>query len=652
MRRSVAVENTKREPDEKEQQYERLVQRVITHLNWVKGSRDRRDWELRAEDSQNFWKGDQWSGIRSFGIPGRSAESKKQHANPVDNLYKAQIEGLVGDICDRPVDIQIKPPEPGDEESARKMERTIQHIWYVNRGDRKLEFIVRRAVLYGPLVAKVYWDPDWRGSPANPFVGEVRFFGVNPANLFVDPRVKAVDEGILQQASFVIYAVRRSLAYIRKMYPERGGAVTADGYASYVDTLSDSDAGVLPEDMEALLIEYWYKGQPLAPEFPERPQEPSEPQDMERADGVHVAVVAGGVLLRHSTYVYPWYPFALEWMYPSDDSIYGYGDGYDMMLPQLVLNKLNEIAIEGAALQSKGNWVTDEGNIRNVAQFRRYASVGGAILPVADAMRIRRELGGNVPNSLFVHYRQEQQTLETITGRFDISQGRAPRNIRAASAIAMLLNQGAGRVRQRARAMSSFVRQMVEMMIYLVTEYYTEERLIRILGKEGQLEWDTVSRADFLRRKVFIDPETGEERVEEYIPEFDVLVTAGTDTPASKAYFSELALQLFQAGVIDEIALLEQLEFPRWREVLARKQQQVAQQQAVQQAGAPPPGAPPGVGEVPPEMATQPFGGGLPVTPEVNPYAYIGGGGSAEELEQLRQLIEGIRSAERGEGGL
>ena len=607
--------------DETQQLYEQLAQRVVLHLNWAKNSIDRRDWEDRAEDAQRFWKGDQWAGVRSFDIPGRSSESKKQHANPVDNLYKAQIEGLVGDICDKPADIQIKPPEPGDEESARKMERVIQHIWYVNRGDRKLEFIVRRAVLYGPLVAKVYWDPDWCGSPANPFVGEVRFFGVSPVNLFVDPRVKAIDEGILQQAGFVIYAVRRSLAYIRKHYPERGGEVTADGYASYVDTLSDSDAGVLPEDMEALLIEYWYKGQPLAPEFPVRPRDADEPRDIPKADGVHVAVVAGGVLLRHATYVYPWYPFVLEWMYPSDDSIYGYGDGHDMLLPQLVLNKLNEIAVEGAALQSKGNWVTEEGNIRNVAQFRRYASMGGAILPVVDAARVRRELGGNVPSSLFAHYRQEQQALETITGRFDIAQGRAPRNVRAASAIAMLLNQGAGRVRQRARAMSSFIRQIVEMMIYLVTEYYSEERQIRILGKEGQVEQETVSRADFLRRKTFVEPETGMERVEEYVPEFDVIVTAGTDTPTSKAYFSELAMELFGAGVIDDIALLEQLEFPRWREVLARKQQQQ-----------PPPGA---AGSPP----------GLPVTPETNPYAYVGGGGGGEE--ELARLIEAMRAAER-----
>jgi hypothetical protein len=644
---AVAVEAVKVEEDE-EQQYERLTQRIITHLNWAKGSSDRRAWELRADDAQRFWKSDQWSGVQSFGIAGRSAESKKLHANPVDNFFKAQIEGLVGDMCDKPTDIQVKPTEPGDEDRARKMEHVVHHVWYVNNGDRKLEFAVRRAALYGPLIGKIYWDSAWHGSPANPFVGEVHWFGVSPANFFVDPRVKAVDEGVIQQAEFVIYAVRRSLAYVRKMYPERGAEVTADGYASYVDTLSDAETAMTPEDMEVLLVEYWYKGQPKAPDFPKQHRTDGKPQDISKGDGVHVAVVAGGVLLKHVTYAYPWYPFVLEWVYPSDDSVYGYGDGHDLLLPQLIINKLNEIAIEGAALQSKGNWVTDEGNIRNVVQFRKYASMGGSVLPVADAARLKREVGGNVPASLFTHYRQEQQAMETVTGRFDIAQGRAPRGVRAASAIAMLLNQGAGRVRQRARAISSFVQQLVQMMIYLIGEYYTEERMIRILGKDGSPQWETVSRGDFLKAKTFVNPTTDEEYTEAYIPEFDVRVTAGTDTVTSKAYFSELALQLYQLHVIDEVALLEILEFPRWREVLARKQQA-----AQPQVGGAPPGAVPGGGGVPPSLAAQLFGGGLSKTPETTPYTYVGGGDvSSGDLEQLRQLIESIRAAERGEGGI
>lgn len=637
-----------------EEKLEKLAIRVYTLLDWCKATSDRSRAELRWEDSQNFWLGKQWNGIKSFGIPGRSADSKKLHPNPVDNFFKAHVEGLVGDITDRPADIQIRPREDNDEEVAQKMNHAVQTVWYRNKGDRKLEFNVRRGVMHGPLIAKVYWDNEWRGSPANPYVGDVRFFNVLPPNLFIDPRIKAVEEGVLEHANFVIYAVRRSLAYIRENYPENGERVTADTYAGYVTTLTDDEElEMYPEDATVLLIEFWYKGEPLAAEFPSRGSSGGYDQgrSRDRQGWVHKAVVAGNVLLEHTTYVYPWYPFVMEWIYPSDESIYGYGDGYDIFIPQLIINKLNEISIEGAVIQSQGNWLTEEGNVRNKAQFQKYAGMGGSVLPVVDVNRTTRVMAGNVPSSLFTHYRQELQALETICGRYDVSQGRTPRNIQAASAIALLLQQAGGRVRQRARAVTSFLEQLTRKVLDLIGMYYTEERLIRILGADGQVQWEPFSRNNILKTKTWTDPLTGQVYEEEYIPEFDVVVTAGTDTPTSKAYYSEMAMQLFQGGVIDEIALLDTLQFPRWREILARKQQAEAPPPPPPVPGMPPgglppgglppgglpPGVVPGTPPVPPELAAMQQAGAV----EANPYAQMGGAGN--ELEQLAKMIRELQ---------
>jgi hypothetical protein len=658
----VTVEEEEDVVDEFEisQQYEKMVQKALNRLDWCKNSTDRKRAEDRWTDAQNFWLGKQWDGVKSFGIPARSAESKKMHPNPVDNYFKAHIEGLVGDVTDRPVDIQIRPREEGDDDIARQMDEIAKYLWYVNKGDRKLEFAVRRGLLYGPLIAKVHWDNTVAGSPSNPFIGDVRFFIVPPTNLFIDPRIRAIEDSVLQKAEFVIYGVRRSLAYVREQYPEKGGEVHADTYASYVTTLSDDEDTVdYIDDTDVLLIEYWYKGEPMAPDFPAgESRQPS-------AGWVHKAVIAGGVLLEHRTYVYPWFPFVMEWVYPSDESIYGYGDAYDILIPQLIINKLNEISVEGASLLSQGNWVTEEGNIRNKAQFQKYAGMGGSVLPVVDVGRTTRVPGGNVPSSLFAHYRQELQAMETVCGRYDVSQGRTPRNVQAASAIALLLQQAGGRVRQRARAVSSFVEQIVKMMLDLVGEHYTQERVIRVTGPEGQVSWRPVSNRGLFKTKVWVDPMTGQQFAEEYVPEMDVIVTAGTDTPTSRAYYSELAMQLFQSGVIDDIALLDTLQFPRWREILARRKQSAMQQQ-MQQAGMPPGDVPPELlmaiqaaaaqqggqsqgGSIPPELAAMQGAAQM----EVNPYAQLGGsgGGSApSDIGQLAQLIEMLQQQESGGG--
>lgn len=621
------------------EQYEHLVQKALNRLDWCKGCNDRKKSERRWVDAQNFWLGKHWDGIKSFGIPGRTQEEKRLHANPVDNYLKAFVEGIVGDVTDRPVDIQVKPRSQEDEDIARVQSSIAQYLWYINKGDRKLEFAVRRGILYGPLIAKVYWDEEWSGDLGSPFSGNVRFFNVLPTNIFVDPRVKAVEDGVIQKADFIIYAVRRSLSYIRDRYPERGHDVTADTYASYVTALThDEDSDIYADDTDVLLIEYWYRGEPLAPEFPNDGAEP-----VVKDGWVHKAVIAGGVLLEHRTYVYPWYPFVMEWMYPSDESIYGYGDAYDLLIPQLIINKLTELSIEGAALQSYGNWVTEEGNIRNKALFQRFAGMGNSILPVVDIGRIQRQFGGSVPQSLFVHYRQALQTMETVCGRYDVAQGRTPRNIQAASAIALLLQQAGGRVRQRARAVSSFVEQIVRMMLDLVCMYYTEKRTIRVVGQDGVSSELSVSRGDITKQRTVINPLTGEQYTEEYVPEFDIIVTAGSETPTSKAYYSDLAVKLFQMGVIDEVALLDTLQFPRWREILARKRGGAASQ--IQQQGGtlpeipnvpPPEGEPGAVPQAPENQAVEQAAGA-----EANPFAQIGGSApeGGGELEQLLSLL-------------
>jgi len=559
---------------------ERLQQRVYNHLDWAKTSADRQSAEDRWTDCQNFWLGKHWDGIKSFNISGRSAANKKLHPNPVDNYFKTHVEGLVGDICDRPADIQVSPREKGDDTMAEKMDAAVKYCWYRNSGDRKLEYATRRGVLHGPLIAKVFWNPDWKGSTANPFTGDAQFITVPAPNIFIDPRIKGIEEGVIQHAGFIVHAVRRSLAYIQENYPDKGFDVTADSYATYVDTLSGDidDVDIYPEDQEVLLVEYWYKGEPLASEFPAL-EEATEPKE----GWVHKVVVAGGILLEHRTYVYPWYPFVMEWIYPSDESVYGYGDGYDILMPQLVINKLNELSIEGADIQSQGTWLTEEGNVRNKAQFQKYARMGGSVQSVVDINRTRREPGGNVPSSLFTHYKQQTQAMESISGRTDVAQGRTSRRVEAASAIALLLQQSGGRVRQRSRALSSFTTQIITMLVDLIGQNYTEERLVRVTGADGTNSWQPVSRTDFIKQKTWTDPATGQVTKEDYIPEFDVIVTAGAETPTSRAYYSELAMQLFQAGIIDDIALLEVVQFPRWREALARKQQAILEQQKMEQ---------------------------------------------------------------------
>jgi hypothetical protein len=199
------------------------------------------------------------------------------------------------------------------------------------------------------------------------------------------------------------------------------------------------------------------------------------------------------------------------------------------------------------------------------------------------------------------------------------------------------------------------------MMLDLASRYYTEERMIRIIGADEEASWQPISREDIMLSRVQINPLTGEETVEKYLPEYDIIVTAGTETPASKAYYGDLAMRLFQLGVIDDVALLDTLQFPGWREILDRMKNNAAALAMARASQAPPPEgrAPASPGG---SMSRAPVGGGgaspgapAPAMPpellalrgaaetEENPYQRIGGAASEEglspEVLHLLQLL-------------
>ena len=95
-----------------------------------------------------------------------------------------------------------------------------------------------------------------------------------------------------------------------------------------------------------LVKEYWYKG---------KPKYLGDGAE-ENGYGVHVATVAGGVLLLHKSYVYDHgkYPFIWRVCYLRENTIWGFGDIHQLKIPQIMLNKTDENIIEGLVHQTFG----------------------------------------------------------------------------------------------------------------------------------------------------------------------------------------------------------------------------------------------------------------------------------------------------------
>src|SRR5690606_941185 len=57
------------------------------------------------------------------------------------------------------------------------------------------------------------------------------------------------------------------------------------------------------------------------------------------------------------------------------------------------------------------------------------------------------------------------------------------------------------------------------------------------------------------------------------LPEFDVTIEVGFDAPMSRAYIEQMAMQLYQMGVINAVEVLKTMNFPNKEQIIERLEQ-------------------------------------------------------------------------------
>lgn len=154
----------------------------------------------------------------------------------------------------------------------------------------------------------------------------------------------------------------------------------------------------------------------------------------------------------------------------------------------------------------------------------------------------------------FYNYIQLLLTLvDNITGIQDVTEGRKPKGISAASAIIALQEKAQTMFREKIRNYDMALEEKGRMWISLSQNWYTEERKLRLSGKALE------EMGQF-----------GDFRGTEMNGEFTFEVVPGSTLPKSLFVRLEQSVQLFNAGAIDQKALLEAHDVPNADEIIRR----------------------------------------------------------------------------------
>lgn len=472
---------------------------------------------------EQFYKNDQWSGIKV----------DKDRIKPTINYVFTTVESLMPYLTTNVPDPIVLPTRPDTEETAKDLTKIVKIILEKNGIEKSLQLGERERLKFGTSIWKVFFDPHKLNG-----LGDVAFEIVDPVNFFVDPN--EVDD--LQNADFCGTAMKRSIEYIKRRYPEKANQVVADQMNAEI-SVYDSEDDEDPRQRQATLIEYWKK---------------------DKNDGLVRIVVAGNVLLSYDKnfYMHGKYPFVRGLNYPIQKSFWGMGEAEQLIEMQVIVNKLLQLVIENVAL-ANGQLVVDKNasGIRNIKDLANKLWQPGLTIPVDDINSIKKLDGVLAPGWVVNLIQMIQKNIELVTGVSPLYLGEAPGSVTAASGILALQEQATARVKLKLQEQGRMIEEIVKLVIAYIVEFYTEDRYFRYLDEQRNPQWIEMSREDLAQT---------DEEGNIIIPEFDVTVEVGFDAPMSRAYIEQMAMQLYQMGVINSVEVLKTMNFPNKEEIIDR----------------------------------------------------------------------------------
>lgn len=453
------------------------------------------------------------------------------------------------------------------------------HLYIELELDDQFEEFLRDGHIYGTAIMRTVWD-----NTASNGIGEVRTDIIHPKFFRIDPRASRIAD-----AEWCGTEMPVSVETVVRTYPKgqlvRNAIITTPtsefnslDYASEIGKIIEGadSSNDLPFTLPAgfvLLRDMWLKDSTTMQVDTQNGESITVPK---YPGGRHIVECNGVILLDEPNRYEHGKPPYSEWQnYKRADSFWGNSEFKQIATLQIELNKRRSQIAESLSLMANPVWIVDreagikQGSITNKP---------GLIIKKNRGSEVTRDQGDPVSNDVFNSVDSIKMSMDGITGIHDVMQGRRPTGISAASAIVELQENADYRVERKAKRFGNFRRRLAFLMCSMVTQFYTEQRAMIVVGPDGAEELLKFDPNQNGRLDVGL---------------FQVLIESGVTLPMSRnARFSQ-AVQL--AGItcgdgqpaIDRDALLEAADWPSRHKVKARMEERA--QQAAEAAKQPRP---------------------------------------------------------------
>lgn len=435
----------------------------------------------------------------------------------IEPAYRAEMARL---LRNRPQGTTVPDGlDAEDHEAAQAADDLLAHCWREYEAPAYIEEAVGWQVAGGTSAIHTGWDPNEPDPDGVP--GSFVFRALSPFQFGV-PNIR---EQHLSNQPYVMVTKVLSLDEIEDQWGQR---VTADHAGSYgsldhrlASVISGGTRSGEQDDEQAVVKETWIKPSKIAP-------------------AGAVLITSGDKLLDLQTWP-KWcngqYPFDLLRYTPVPGAFWGKSLLQALIPIQRRHNRAASINIEVLNLLSQMAVAVPRGSqVRSLMGDRglMIESPPGATQPVTN---VQTPPVGDLPFNELEHTRL---AARDIASQHEVTKGFTPPNVRSGTAISMLKEMDDSASATPLRYIERAVQGMGRNMLGIVKQHWQEPRMIRVIGKAGELE-----------RRSFI---AGDSIGGQY------QVVEGSSWPYTKAEQQAYMLQLHDRGVITDDELMQRLD--------------------------------------------------------------------------------------------
>lgn len=377
---------------------------------------------------------------------------------------------------------KLRPVSPKGIDGVKMLNKAYEDAFARLKARSVVRDCISTAKLLGTAIAHIYWDENKegrlgatvQGDEGFQYEGDMKIKEIEPASFYPDPNAFTIDD-----CRFIIIRERRQKEWIEK-HPK-----FKDKFNKQDETTDDTSS---PEE----------RGEIYGRDYTTSQKEGiidfisyySKEMNDEGGFTYSVEYIAGGKYLGKDKLRPNRYPFSILYDFQQRQDFFGISTCELILDNQKIINKVESIiTLLGTMMQNPQKIVHRDSGIdpKKVAKYGH--NPGQVWLTNTDPSNsIKYADVPTIPMTLLNLLDNAKGNIREITGLTESYMGQNVGSLQTSSGVQALIDRSTMRDRDQMYDIELFVEDLSKLMIDFMTEYYEEERLIRVFDKHGDVQ--------------------------------------------------------------------------------------------------------------------------------------------------------------------